>query len=84
MYIYVLYYLIYWGINAYILYFLQMPKYLMLASSMAALLASGAAGLDESHLALNKMGISWKSLQICYLFETQSCSIRKSQLDPFL
>jgi hypothetical protein len=84
MIIYVLYYLIYWGINAYIcIYFLQMPKYLMLASSVAALLASGAAGLDESHLALKK-SISWKSLQICYLFETQSCSIRKSQLDPFL
>lgn len=55
MIIYVLYYLIYWGINAYIcIYFLQMPKYLMLASSVAALLASGAAGLDESHLALKK------------------------------
>jgi hypothetical protein len=26
----------------------------MLASSVAALLASGAAGLDESHLALKK------------------------------
>ena len=32
-----------------------MPKYLMLASSVAALLASGAAGLDESHLALKKV-----------------------------